>query len=53
MKLARDAHELILVDTLRGALAKSNWPLRTHEKIEAVSTPPGLGPLVSDSVFTS
>lgn len=53
MKLARAGNELTPVDILRVALSRSNWQLHNYGNVRVVSTYPGLGLLVSDSVFTS
>lgn len=53
MKLARKGNELISIDIFRDPLAKSNWQLHNYGNIHVISTQPGLGLLVSDSMFTS
>lgn len=53
MKLASKGNELIPIDIFRVSLAKSNWQLHNYGNVHVISTPPGLGLLVSDSMFTS
>lgn len=53
MKLAGKGNELIPIDIFTDSPAKSNWQLHNYGNVRVISTQPGFGLLVSDSVFTS